>query len=158
MNKTTSGHLLQLLELGSIQLLAQVPTRDRSDAAQREEAAAIITIEVNVYGPRVLTIQVGNVLTAAGIHLQQPLFGLEGVAYYNPHVLHIAEVMGEVVLETPLISISNSSRDPEAYQAAALESRVDASTEVATILDSLSHHTVLHRHEVDGRIRTKLLE
>ncbi|KAI2626751.1 SNF2 family N-terminal domain-containing protein [Hypoxylon sp. NC1633] len=110
-------------------------------------------LDINIYGARDDAQQVGKKLSSLGLTLQQPLYGLDDVTYYNPHFLHVQELFGHYVAETPrldlraVIPLSSSKQDaiPEEPKA-----QVDADTEVDSILNSLSHHTVLHKHTIEG--------
>ncbi|KAF2996999.1 hypothetical protein E8E14_002613 [Neopestalotiopsis sp. 37M] len=118
-----------------------------------------INIDLNVYGPREGARQIGRLLNSIGISLQQPLFGLQGFTYYNPHFLHIDEIRGEDVYETPLLNIelvdsnpSDTGHDTTGSKTTTLE----AKEEVDSILDSLAHHEILMERDTDRRMKTKL--
>ena len=140
-----------------LRLQTQVNHKDWTSAWQKDETSAIMTLDINLYGVREDAKQVGSILASSGICLQQPTCGLEGVIYYNPHFLHVKEVMGETVLETQLIPLGQEDRETVTSKAANKE-QVDAATELTCILNSLAHHDVLRKHDVDGRIRSSLLE
>lgn len=117
-----------------------------------------LTADINIYGSRKDASEVGSVLHTSGICLQQPNIGLDGFTYYNPHVFHAQEVMGQYVVETPLLPLhaitlnttNNSSRAPD--------TQLDADTEVTSMFDSLTHHHILRQRDTDRRIKTGLKE
>jgi SWI/SNF-related matrix-associated actin-dependent regulator of chromatin subfamily A3 len=64
----------------------------------------IVTVDLNIYGSRENAHQLGKLLAKYGISLQQPLFGLAGYNYYNPHFLHVPEFLGETMRPLYLLS------------------------------------------------------
>lgn len=121
-----------------------------------------LTLDLNIYGQRNDAQQVGKLLTNIGISLQQPLYGLESFIYYNPHFLHIDEMRGEDVRETPLLSIqpAESNISPSLHHTAnVMTATIDAEEEVAMIFDSLNNNQILKKRDTDkSRMKIELRE
>jgi hypothetical protein len=132
---------------------------------ESERASAVVNFDLNIYGPRRHAAEVGRILSSTKLFLQRPIHGTSGLLYYNPHYLHIDEVLGNEVLETPLYFAQDRSHkarvdvfeqaekspDEETHQ-------LNDTTEIDTILNSLSHHSILAKSVADRRIRSNLLE
>jgi hypothetical protein len=130
-------------------------------SASISSGSKTITLDINVYGQQKNARQIGRVLNSVSISLQQPLFGLEGFVYYNPHFLHVDGIQGADIHATPLLHIelddaevSSSARDTTRVKTAT----IGAKKEVESILDSLSHHEILMKRNADSRMKTILLE
>ncbi|KAI1376892.1 SNF2 family N-terminal domain-containing protein [Hypoxylon crocopeplum] len=79
--------------------------------------------------------------------------------YYNPHFLHVQEVFGHYVAETPLLPLGMTPPTMGSGACSLLEasrSQVDEDTEVNSILNSLSHHAVLQRQIAIKGLKTPL--
>ncbi|KAI1772543.1 SNF2 family N-terminal domain-containing protein [Hypoxylon cercidicola] len=154
--RKTCEELQQLLSLWHLRLEAYAHTKDlRTIKTMRhQEKSSSITVDINVYGAREDAREVGKKLASFGITLQQPLFGLAGTTYYNPHFLHTQELFGHYVAETPLLRLGAETQTTTSREHSHPEvprPQLDPDTEVRSILNSLSHHTVLHkRTEVHG--------
>lgn len=122
--------------------------------------AATMTIEINIYGNRRDTSLVGNTLSSLGLYLQQPVSGFEGHQYYNPHFLHMQELSGIDVQETPIFDIGEGAVSMELGATNAAESAevVGGSEEITSILDSLSQNTMLQKRGGSSGLRTALKE
>jgi hypothetical protein len=114
----------------------------------------LLPVEINLYGARDDAEKVGAILSEMGIFLQFPQYGRENVEYHNPHLFRVEGYSEQVPVETLLpcrqdqVETSNQDGDEEVQG--------DASAMVDSILDSLSHHTILRDNPIDGRIRTVL--
>ena len=104
--------------------------------------------------------EVGCILSKSSVFLQMPRHGLEGLEYYNPHILriegHPEAVYSETVpFEQPHmytgLPCEVSGRGKEG------ETQYNDTAMVDSILDSLSHHTVLREINIVPEIRSALL-
>lgn len=131
----------------------------------REKGANTIPVDINVYGKRENAFSVGNVLSSFGVDLQQPVCGLEDAAYYNPHFFHVEELLGlGPVHQTPLLKISakvdTNTHGVESSVAATPEQdgNLDISTEINSVLRSLSHHAILSKKAGAVALKSQLKE
>jgi len=120
---------------------------------QNNKNFLVLTGEINVYGAREIADEVGRVLSTFDTFLQQPRYGLDGIAYYNPHYFRIPGFSDANSLDMPILAIENTISVP--VQNTRPES--NPSLEVTSILDGLSHHEFLNENVVDRRIRSALL-
>lgn len=161
-NKTASRYMHQLAKMGVIHFEGLI-SQARFLAA-REEAATTLTLEINVYGEREDACKAGDILSRSGVCLQQPVFGLEHHTYYNPHFLHVEDLLGpSPAQETPRFKLdmktdprahevdSNSPTTPEPEQG-------DTSTEISNVLSSLSHHAILSKKSGAVELKSELKE
>jgi SWI/SNF-related matrix-associated actin-dependent regulator of chromatin subfamily A3 len=114
-----------------------------------------VLVEINIYGSRADAEFIGSTLSKSGIFLQWPRYGLDGVAYYNPHIFRIEGYSDQIpieILPSPAADIADA---PD--RSVDEETRLNDSSVVDSILDSLSHRSLLHEISVDHRIRTILL-
>jgi len=162
LNKKTGEELKQLQAQRPLRLTAYVKYNEWEAAWRNNSHSGVISFDINLYGRREDAIEVGDTLRNFGICLQQPDHGLESASYYNPHFFHAQEVSGQTVLETPLVPREADPGDSDNTPQNKSDPRgqdepVDPRKELESILDSLSHHNVLHERKVDNRIRTKLM-
>ncbi|KAK0701293.1 SNF2 family N-terminal domain-containing protein [Lasiosphaeris hirsuta] len=142
----------------NVQLRAFVPREEwfrAVDSWQLEGTPDRLTFELNIYGPRELAQRAGKILSGVDLHLQWPQYGLDGFVYYNPHYLHLEEVLGRQVLETPLATSQHGlpAKGGKPWDDAE-QQNVSETAEIDRILNSLSHHNILKRPSIDQRIRT----
>ncbi|KAF9785606.1 hypothetical protein IL306_005429 [Fusarium sp. DS 682] len=114
----------------------------------------LLPIEINLYGARDDAEKVGAILSETGTFLQFPQYGRENVEYHNPHFFRVEGYSEQIPMETLLPSRQDQVETSD--QGGDEEVQGDASAVVDSILDSLSHHTILRDSPVDGRIRTVL--
>ncbi|KAK6855357.1 hypothetical protein PG995_008889 [Apiospora arundinis] len=102
-SKANCAVISQLYASQNVQLRAfvQHSVLKQALSSHREKHPATLKVDINVYGVRGEAYEVGKVLASKDVTLQQPVHGLEGFTYYNPHFLHIKECDGEHVEETP---------------------------------------------------------
>lgn len=158
LNKKTCSDFQALLNGQQIRLHAYVRSKEWSNVLkswQKNKSSTILTVEINIYGAREVADEVGNILSTSGTFLQQPRSGLDGIAYYNPHFFRVPGFSDANSLDTPILTIKDTTSAP--IQKAGLDERNDPSVEVASILDSLSHHDFLKERFADVRIRRPLL-
>lgn len=161
-NKKTSRYMHQLVEMGVIRFEGLV-SQARFLAA-REEASTTLTLDINVYGERENAYKAGDILSRSGICLQQPVCGLEHYTYYNPHFLHVEDLLGpSPAQETPRIKLDTKT-DPRAHEVDS-NSRTtpdpeqgDTSTEINNVLSSLSHHAILSKKSGAMALKSELKE
>ncbi|RMJ14385.1 hypothetical protein CDV36_005904 [Fusarium kuroshium] len=115
----------------------------------------LLPVEINLYGARDDAEKVGTILSETGTFLQFPQYGRENVEYHNPHFFRVEGYSEQVPIETLLPS--RQDQVETSGQGEGEEVQGDASAVVDSILDSLSHHTILRDIPVDDRIRTVLL-
>ncbi|XXG96437.1 hypothetical protein Hte_002720 [Hypoxylon texense] len=159
-SKKTCEELRELLSSWTLRLEAYARPQDSGTTKiSRNQKVSSLEVDINVYGTREDAREVGKKLSSFGIALQQPSYGLSGTTYYNPHFFHTNELFGEYVAETPFLhqgaetSTTTSKQDslPEVTR-----TQLDTATEVDTILNSLSHHTVLHKQTKVNGLKTTL--
>lgn len=115
--------------------------------------ASTIAFEIALYGSADKVVETGKELSRLGAFLQQPCFPLDNTSYQNPHFLPIPGYL-------PVIALKNSHQIwKESTQTRLVNDSATAcaaSTEVTSILDSLTHQDFLHGHVADARIKTEL--
>ncbi|KAG5752942.1 hypothetical protein H9Q72_010385 [Fusarium xylarioides] len=117
-------------------------------------AGCKLPIELNIYGSREDAESIGRTLSKAGVYLQFPRCGLEGVEYYNPHFLRMEGYPDQASIETLVLS---PPKVVEARgQASDQEPQVDNADAVDEILGSLSYHNLRDGIQVDSRIKSTL--
>ncbi|KAI0531666.1 SNF2 family N-terminal domain-containing protein [Xylaria digitata] len=124
--------------------------------SQNHSQPSVLVAEVNIYGARADAKEVGNVLSRSRLFLQMPQYGSDGVEYHNPHILRIEGYSELASLEQPpghtkAVSETPTERNEEG-QAQSNDTAV-----VDSILDSLSHHSVLKEIVIVPDIRSTLL-
>ncbi|KAK3936464.1 SNF2 family N-terminal domain-containing protein [Diplogelasinospora grovesii] len=166
LNKKMSREMHALLEGRQLRFQAHVSSNDWTRAVRswtKDRASAIITMEVNIYGALDLANDVGKILSPSRMFLQQPLFGLEGFAYHNPHFLHIQDWLDGTVSQTPRLCIEDTHDAQEKTDQEEQRADGDSDVEIHSILNSLSQHHLLHSDSsradsVGQRVKTKLME
>lgn len=163
LNKKTCDDIQSLFSVKEVSILAFIQAKKWTRACQDHRVGAgtvTLSMDLNVYGHKEDAAEVGGLLSANGTFLQQPLHGLDNVVYYNPHVLHAPEILGGFVHETPRLRINMDTEELVQSEVKTKESKaVDASSELDSILDSLSQQKFLHIQSqvADQRLRTELL-
>lgn len=158
--KTASQYMHQLVEMDGVRLEGLISRSQFLAARTRDETT--ISVDVNIYGKREDACNVGDVLSRFGVYLQQPAHELEHTTYYNPHFLHIQELLGlGPAQETPKFKFgmptdenarqveSNSPATPTTEQG-------DTSTEISNVLSSLTHHSILRQKSGAVSLRSEL--
>lgn len=161
-NKTASQYLHQLVEMDGVRLEGLISRGQFLAARAKDETA--IPVDVNIYGKREDACNVGDVLSRFGVYLQQPVYGLEDTTYYNPHFLHVQELLGlGPAQETPKFKIgmptdANARQAESNSPATPTTEQGDTSTEISSVLSSLSHHAILRQKSGAASLRSKLKE
>lgn len=162
-NKKTCEVLRQLLSLWQLRLEAHAQTKDLRaiKVSRQQEKSPSIVVDINVYGAREDSSEVGRKLFSFGITLQQPLSRPADTTYYNPHFLHTQELFGQHVTETPFLPLGVETSTTASREHSLPEiprPQLDTVTEVNSILNSLSHHSVLHKQTKVNGLKTTLKE
>ena len=113
---------------------------------------AVIMVEINIYGPRQDAEAVGTVLTKAALFLQQPRYNPESKDYFNPHYIRLVD-SSDGIYTTPTKFTGDGIEMGEAVAV----NRASTS-DISSILDTLSHHGYLQNGITDRRIKSVLLE
>ncbi|KAK8130902.1 snf2 family domain-containing protein [Apiospora sp. TS-2023a] len=159
-SKTNCAVIKQLYGFQNIQLRAFVPYTVLVNAlsSHSEKNPATLKVDINVYGNREQAYSAGKTLSSGGLMLQQPIHGLEGVKYYNPHFLHIRECEGNHVEETPQydLMLSQGTHSEEQNFRRSAEGVTIRDTEIETIFNGLTHAQQLQKRAADRGVRTIL--
>jgi hypothetical protein len=152
----------KLAGVGGVRLEGLVNRRQFLAAGAKAETT--LAVEVNVYGKRAVASKAGEILSSAGVYLQQPVCDMEHTAYYNPHFLHVEEMLGlGPVQETPKFNIvmepvasdggmeSSGFATPEGEQG-------DTFEEISNVLGSLSHRAILSKKTGAVALKSELKE
>lgn len=162
-SKTNCAVITQLLRSQTVQLQAfvQCSVVERILSSHRRKNPAILKVDVNVYGTRDEASGVGKILSSGGLTLQQPINGLDGITYYNPHFLHIPELEGRYIEETPKYNLSQAQRPQtreKGPRPAGEDAASDGDTKIETIFNGLAHAQQLQKRVTDQGIKTVLQE
>lgn len=161
-NKKASQYMHQLVEVDGVRLVGLI-SRGQFLAA-RAKASSTISVDVNVYGKREDAYRAGEILSGAGVYLQQPICGLEQSAYYNPHFLHVEELLGlGPVQETPRFKFVtktdvNARGGDYNSPATPVPEQAEDPTEISNVLGSLSHHAILGKKAGAVALKSELKE
>lgn len=121
-----------------------------------DQTSTILPIEINIYGIRANSEDIGRILSKSGIFLQLPRYSLKSVEYHNPHILQIEGYVEQDRVEAVLPSATPAA-DPANLRTESESVVNDSTTMINHILDSLSHHVLLRQLPADCRIRSTLL-
>lgn len=161
-NKTASQYMQNLAEIDGVYLEGLV-NHGRFLAARAKDETTI-KVDVNVYGNRASAATAGEVLSSSGVYLQQPASEMEHISYYNPHFLHVEELLGlGPVQETPRFEmdtqISLGDRGVESHSPATpVAEQGDGTTDISNVLSSLSHHAILSKKAGAMTLKSELKE
>ncbi|KAH6845784.1 SNF2 family N-terminal domain-containing protein [Chaetomium sp. MPI-CAGE-AT-0009] len=158
-------HIIRLLLSGrELQLHAFVAREEWTRVVQcwmKEGTSTVVSLDLNIYGYRQHASEVGRALSTSKLFLQQPIHGLDGFIYYNPHYLHADEILGSQVSQTPLIQVGDKALVNVIGHEVIREKgqQISAEVEIDSILNSLSHHNILGKSIADRRIiKTTMLD
>lgn len=160
LNKTICAVLNGLKDTKLIRFKATA-TLQQWDAGLRDwsrrQGAAVLAVDVTIFGAKEEAQSVGEVVAKHGLVLQRPPPQLShGTSYSNPHYLEISH-SSEDDLEKEKLHVASESVVQDHSQAADEATvTVDASKEISSILDSLAHRNILREHLADRRIRSQL--
>ncbi|KAJ2989303.1 hypothetical protein NUW58_g3536 [Xylaria curta] len=159
LNKGLCRQLHDMVSKQQIHIYAYVSIKDWNTAISswNRSTPTFISAEINVYGARADAKEVGGILSKSRIFLQMPRHGLDGIEYYNPHILKIEGYPELVTFEQSQSQAftEHASETPEASDEA--EARSNDTAVVDSILDSLSHHNELREIAIVPDIRSTLL-
>lgn len=161
-NKTASQYMRQLVEVDGVRLVGLISRGQFLTA--RDKASTTISVDVNVYGKREDAHRAGDILSGFGVCLQQPICGLEWFAYYNPHFLHVEELLGlGPVQETPRFEFDtktgvNARGGDYNSPATPVPEQAEDPTEISNVLSSLSHHAILGKKAGAVALKSELKE
>jgi hypothetical protein len=146
-SKKLCSVIQELLSVGGVRLsaYAEATTLARVFTSHTTQKPASLSVDLNVYGKREAAAQVGAVLSSSKTYLQQPLFGLEQALYYNPHFLHMQELSGQYVTQTPLIPTHTEyglEQHGQTSQTTTSQPQIDANKEISHVMNTLSHTTL----------------
>lgn len=127
-----------------------------------EPSETTFAVDVNVYSFRHHADRIGDIFSQAGFFLQHPIHDFANAPYYNPQVLKIEGF--EERQETSVNFASESTWELVEPGTSMLSDRTELEhqrngfNQLDSILNSLSHHGILHEiHTDQNRIRTTLL-
>ncbi|KAJ3579073.1 hypothetical protein NPX13_g1492 [Xylaria arbuscula] len=154
--------LRKIMSMQRVRIRGHISTHDWHKAinTRNRVAANNLFLELSINGAREDAKEVGAIMSKSGVFLQMPHYGLEGLEYYNPHILrmegHSEAMYSEIVpFEQPDIYTKRPRETlGEGERAGAECNDTDI---VDSILDSLSHHNVLREINIVSDIRSALL-
>ncbi|KAL5431163.1 hypothetical protein PMIN05_009705 [Paraphaeosphaeria minitans] len=125
------------------------PVRETISRATNEKEA-VVRVNINIYGPRSVTQEIGSILSSKKIYLQRPDYIKPGMFYDNPHVLKLGNFQHSfngqgVELRT------EKQPECETAKAEAFQRTING------IYSSLTRSQTLAGLEGDGRLKTQLL-
>ncbi|KAF1829386.1 hypothetical protein BDW02DRAFT_574017 [Decorospora gaudefroyi] len=146
LEKALNGIAEQGYEL-DFEVFAPVRAIQETLGRAREGKEAIVRIQINVYGPRMIAQDIGKELSQHKIYLQRPGYVRDGAAYENPHVLNLTGIQcSSMEIPVPL-----EETLPERETAKIVERAISG------IYSSLTRSLNLHGIEGDERLNTSLL-
>ena len=166
LNKSFCGEIRQLTRFG-VKFEAYLSKSDWASlfpfgSSYPTHHVAPFDVEVNVYSFGHHADQIGDILSQAGVFLQDPTYGLDEAPYHNPQLLEIqgieerAETLG-ISAEEPALNLI-SFGPAIAQDQTGSERKINTTDLVDSILDSLSHNNILREISTDqNRIKAKLL-
>lgn len=122
-------------------------TRETIGRATKENDA-IVRVQVNVYGPRLIAQSVGNELSRRGLYLQRPGYIRDGAAYDNPHFLKL--VGGDAALCEEVVHTEEKVLEKGKKEA--------LKKAISDVYSSLTRSQNLKELEDDERLKTPLLQ
>lgn len=157
LSKVLCSSLRTLVTGKQVLIHAFMPNKDWMTAINfLATKTSTVSVEINIYGSRADAEWIGRILSKSGIFLQWPRYGLDGSEYYNPHIFRIEGYPDQIPIEA--LSSQPATDSTEAPDRGVdEETRPDDSSMVDSILDSLSHRSLLHEIPVDRRIKSGLL-
>ncbi|KAI9167943.1 matrix-associated actin-dependent regulator [Paramyrothecium foliicola] len=158
LNKSTCHLLHKLQDSRNIRITGTVQPEQWQAAigeAQKRTGSVLLILDLNIYGLRQYKQDIGDILGGSGIALQKPSFDLHGTAYDNPHYLELSHTAQDDLLGLSALEIQSTRQYIGATELN--NTTTNASEEVDSILNSLSHRTLLHETSVDTRIKSSLL-
>lgn len=130
--------LAPLLAKSYVEFEPIVPTPNLKEAIRRAKEPAVAKVDINVYGPRRATAEVGDALSGGKLWLQKSDHARRGVAYDNPHFLSIKINGVQVQSVQPVNQVANEGvarRKPREEQLRKMVEEVYKSVDNARHLD-----------------------
>ncbi|KAI1205005.1 SNF2 family N-terminal domain-containing protein [Annulohypoxylon truncatum] len=159
LNKGLCRHLHELVSMKSVCIQAcELDNGYNAETSSPScQSPTHLLVDISIYGARTDAKDIGDLLSKSNIFLQMPRHRLEGVEYYNPHILRIEGYLAPASIE-PLPSSSKvgfgSPESPNRTE----ETRTNDTAGVDSILDwSLSHHNILQEITIVPGIKSTLL-
>jgi hypothetical protein len=155
LSKSLCSRLHELLAAAKVQILAYVALADWQ--AGRRVGYGLLPLEINFYGAQADAKEIGSISSRLGLFLQYPRFGMDTRSYWNPHILHIEGYVERPLRGSPADTLVDT---PPQHRSGAEVSAVpqESDTEVVeSILDSLSHHSLLREITSILGIKSRLL-
>ena len=154
-NTKTSLGLQDLADLKLVHLEAFVSAVEWNKGLcvwRNNKEHAVIMVEINIYGPRQDAEAVGTVLTKAALFLQQPCYNPESKDYFNPHYIRLVGSL-DGIYTTPTIFTGDCIE-----MGGVVAVNQTSTSDISSILDTLSHRGYLQNSTTDRRIKSVLLE
>jgi hypothetical protein len=153
LNNHIAKALDKLLERPSLQFEAICSIRPILETIGRvtKQADAVVRVNINVYGPKESSKEVGRHLTMEKVYLQRPDKLRAGTTYENPHILAFKDMQ---------ISSLQNQFDVGSSREGQLKLDDDAEKfkeTISNVYSSLTRGANLNKVEGDRRLKTKLL-
>lgn len=149
-NKQTCQQITEAGRIPTVRFTAHLlPNSDKGGKGKRDDkkSESDLLVDLNVFGSYNKADEIGRLLSNEGISLQRPLEGADGAKYYNPHYFHLRHS-----------AEADAAMAGANLDAVSTEEANEADRErITSIMDSLSHGSLLREHQVDSRIRSPLL-
>ena len=146
MHSRTAAALQTLRDFSSIRLEAVFVGGDSNKPAQQHKKGkkVIFSISIDVFGPEKIIQAVGKRLSKAHTYLQHPINLDSGIPYSNPHYYAIPGVRNETNLYVSPVSATEHQQAPI--------------LDIAKVFEEVDHTRRLLSQNVDGHVKTPLLE
>lgn len=131
-----------------------------TDGTAIMEKNTYILVDIILYGPQVHCREVGEILTAKKVYLQEPDYWQPGLDYNNPHFLDLSAVRSEAhttldPLRSSLLQLDVGSQTELLEEQATTQALLKQ--KIATAFKNMTRAQNLKRITADIRIRTPLL-
>ncbi|KAI0592763.1 SNF2 family N-terminal domain-containing protein [Biscogniauxia sp. FL1348] len=146
--------LAPLLAMSHVEFEPIVLTYSLREAIRRAQkpSEALVKVDINVYGWRQAATQVGNTLSGGKLWLQKSSHARGGVAYDNPHFLHIKINGIQTQSFQPINQVHNEGVARKKHREEQLQKMVE---EVYKSVDNTRHLDIV---EGGNRVSRKLLK
>lgn len=153
LNKRASRALSGISDIDSVRFSAFVEKKVVIALAREatSPSSRIFKIDINVYGAEAIAQEVGERLSSVAMFLQDPDRGLDGVCYFNPHILSFPDIEMPMVASDTVGSNDGSADGDGAGQ-------VGLKTAISQIYRSVTRYRDLERTTGGSHIISKLRE
>ena len=150
LNNHAAKALEKLVDRPALQFEAHGSVRTILETIGRvtKQADAVVRVNINVYGPKESSREVGRLLTDEKVYLQRPDKLRDGMTYKNPHVLGFAD------LQMEKMEIQLDVGNEKATKLDDVEKFKEA---ISNVYSSLTRGANLNKVEGDRRLKTTLL-